>query len=261
MKQLAVDLVILNERASSYVQDLQIALETLVRASQSPPHDSVERRRGRVFVLRADLIGAGRPRACCRRWRGSCWSGSAGRWPISSTACRKPRPWPPAMRTLARSSAESLPALHGRWQLRDRRWSSSTASAASPTDGREYVTITRARAVDAGAVDQRHRQSLASASRSRPRAAATPGRSTAARTSSRHGRTIRSAIARARRSICATRRPASCGARPPCRSATTLAPTWRGTAGATAGSSTPRTASRSSCCSTCRSTIRSRSRG
>ena len=37
MKQLAVDLVILNERASSYVQDLQIALETLVRASQSRP--------------------------------------------------------------------------------------------------------------------------------------------------------------------------------------------------------------------------------
>ena len=31
MKQFAVDLVILNERASSYVQDLQIALETLVR--------------------------------------------------------------------------------------------------------------------------------------------------------------------------------------------------------------------------------------
>ncbi len=57
MKQLAVDLVILNERASSYVQDLQIALETLVRASQSPPPDGVERRRGRVYVLRADLVG------------------------------------------------------------------------------------------------------------------------------------------------------------------------------------------------------------
>ena len=37
MKQLAVDLVILNERKSSYVQDLQIAIETLVRASQSRP--------------------------------------------------------------------------------------------------------------------------------------------------------------------------------------------------------------------------------
>ena len=56
MKQLAVDLVILNERASSYVQDLQIALETLVRTSQSSSPDGVERRRGRVFVPRADLI-------------------------------------------------------------------------------------------------------------------------------------------------------------------------------------------------------------
>src|SRR5213078_1744058 len=34
LKQLAVDLVILNERAPSYVQDLQSLLETLVRTSQ-----------------------------------------------------------------------------------------------------------------------------------------------------------------------------------------------------------------------------------
>ena len=59
MKQLAVDLVILNERASSYVQDLQIALEAQVRGtgqSQSPAGE--ERRQGRVFVLRADLISS-----------------------------------------------------------------------------------------------------------------------------------------------------------------------------------------------------------
>jgi len=56
MKQLAVDLVILNERASSYVQDLQIALETLARASQSSLPVGVERRRGHAFVLRSDLI-------------------------------------------------------------------------------------------------------------------------------------------------------------------------------------------------------------
>jgi cyclic beta-1,2-glucan synthetase len=55
MKQLAVDLVILNERASSYVQDLQIALETLARANKSLPFGT-ERRAGRIFVLRADLI-------------------------------------------------------------------------------------------------------------------------------------------------------------------------------------------------------------
>ena len=57
MKQLAVDLVILNERASSYVQDLQNALETLVRASQPPPPVGMERQGG-VFVLRVDLISA-----------------------------------------------------------------------------------------------------------------------------------------------------------------------------------------------------------
>src|ERR1700722_12187018 len=58
MKQLAVDLVILNERRSSYVQDLQIALETLVRASQARPTPAVARRPGGVYVLRADLIEA-----------------------------------------------------------------------------------------------------------------------------------------------------------------------------------------------------------
>lgn len=60
MKQLAVDLVILNERASSYVHDLQVALETAVRMSQSRPLSQAQRRadgaRGSVFVLRADLI-------------------------------------------------------------------------------------------------------------------------------------------------------------------------------------------------------------
>jgi cyclic beta-1,2-glucan synthetase len=56
MKRVAVDLVILNERATSYVQDLQIALETLVRASQSRPQIGDERPPGHIFMLRADLI-------------------------------------------------------------------------------------------------------------------------------------------------------------------------------------------------------------
>ncbi|MFS8041985.1 MULTISPECIES: GH36-type glycosyl hydrolase domain-containing protein [Xanthobacter] len=58
MKQLAVDLVILNERQSSYVQDLQIALEALVRTSRSQPQAERNGPTGRVFVLRADLIPA-----------------------------------------------------------------------------------------------------------------------------------------------------------------------------------------------------------
>jgi len=58
MKQLAVDLVIMNERQSSYVQDLQTALETLVLTSQSRPQIGRAGTAGRVFVMRADLIPA-----------------------------------------------------------------------------------------------------------------------------------------------------------------------------------------------------------
>ena len=57
MKRLAVDLVILNERAASYVQDLQIAIETAVRSSQARPRFGLELARGSVYTLRADLMG------------------------------------------------------------------------------------------------------------------------------------------------------------------------------------------------------------
>src|SRR5665647_2681067 len=54
MKRLAVDLVVINELASSYVQDLQIALETLVRASQSRPQFGEDGPPGHTFMLRSD---------------------------------------------------------------------------------------------------------------------------------------------------------------------------------------------------------------
>ena len=55
-KRLAVDLVIVNERASSYVQDLQQAIEAAVRGSQARPQLAGEPARGAVFTLRADLM-------------------------------------------------------------------------------------------------------------------------------------------------------------------------------------------------------------
>jgi cyclic beta-1,2-glucan synthetase len=58
LKQLAVDLVILNERATSYVQDLQIALEAAVRTSHSHPQLPTDSGKGSVFVLRTDTISA-----------------------------------------------------------------------------------------------------------------------------------------------------------------------------------------------------------
>jgi cyclic beta-1,2-glucan synthetase len=58
MKRLDIDLVILNERPASYDQDLQSALEGLVRADRTRPHSDWEAARGTVFVLRADRVSA-----------------------------------------------------------------------------------------------------------------------------------------------------------------------------------------------------------
>jgi cyclic beta-1,2-glucan synthetase len=56
MKLLAVDLVILNERPSSYLENLQTALETMVRSNQSRTPSAGEYIRGAVFVLQAGLL-------------------------------------------------------------------------------------------------------------------------------------------------------------------------------------------------------------
>jgi cyclic beta-1,2-glucan synthetase len=56
IKRLAVDLVIVNERAASYVQDLQNAVESAVRSSQSRPRFGDMPAQGAVHVLRADFL-------------------------------------------------------------------------------------------------------------------------------------------------------------------------------------------------------------
>jgi len=56
LKQLAVDLVIVNERATSYLQDFQGSLDALVRMNQSMPRISRSDVHGSVFVLRNDLL-------------------------------------------------------------------------------------------------------------------------------------------------------------------------------------------------------------
>ncbi|MDH4379379.1 MAG: glucoamylase family protein [Vampirovibrionales bacterium] len=56
IKQLAFDVVVLNERSASYVQDLQIALETLVRSCHNHPNRNEDGAPRAVFLLRSDLI-------------------------------------------------------------------------------------------------------------------------------------------------------------------------------------------------------------
>ncbi len=57
-KNLSVDIVILNEKSTSYIQELHGSLEALVRTSQhrsSPSSSSVS---GQIFLLRTDLVSA-----------------------------------------------------------------------------------------------------------------------------------------------------------------------------------------------------------
>ena len=58
MKRLCVDLVILNERPPSYHQELQAALEGLVRTTPARSPADGQGACGNIFVLRADLVTA-----------------------------------------------------------------------------------------------------------------------------------------------------------------------------------------------------------
>jgi cyclic beta-1,2-glucan synthetase len=133
MKQLAVDLVIVNERASSYVQDLQIALDTLVRTSRSRPQIGVDGPSGRVFILRADLISAETRRllASVARvvlvgQRGSL-SDQLDRMPEARTPASSPKRVLVDRELPAAPSLPSLEFFNGLGGFAD--------------DGREYVTI------------------------------------------------------------------------------------------------------------------------
>ena len=137
MKQLAVDLVILNERPTSYAQDLQASLEALVRASQSRPRPEGEGARGTVFVLRADLVSVEvrtllqtAARAVLLSRRGSL-SEQLKRVEASESAAAPPRrlSFPLVANEGARGGQR---ALCRRPRHRGRNSSSSTASAASP---------------------------------------------------------------------------------------------------------------------------------
>ncbi len=59
MKHLAVDLVILNDRAPSDWQELHTLIKTLVRTSQATPRQGGQESRGNVFILRAARVTAG----------------------------------------------------------------------------------------------------------------------------------------------------------------------------------------------------------
>jgi cyclic beta-1,2-glucan synthetase len=134
MKQFAVDLVILNERASSYVQDLQIALEALVRASQSRPRAGMEEPAGRIYVLRTDLMSA-ETRGLLASVARVVLVGQRGR--LSDQLDRVPNPKIPVRAVAKRAFAPSLPAVPP--PMPELEFFNGLGGFAA--GGREYVTI------------------------------------------------------------------------------------------------------------------------
>ncbi|MGH9593330.1 MAG: GH36-type glycosyl hydrolase domain-containing protein, partial [Bryobacteraceae bacterium] len=55
-KQMSVDVVVMNERSTSYAQELQVSLEQLVRGSRLRLSPDTHNLRGSIFLLRADLL-------------------------------------------------------------------------------------------------------------------------------------------------------------------------------------------------------------
>ncbi len=140
LKLLPVDLVILNERASSYVQDLQIALETLVRASQTHLHQDghePDRGGGTAFILRADLVAPEAREVLLAAARAMLVgrNGSLADQIARPESRRPPAAGAPRRGTKTAATAEP-PASPPRLDLE--LWNGLGGFAA---DGREYVTL------------------------------------------------------------------------------------------------------------------------
>ncbi len=151
MKQLDVDLVIMNERSASYSQDLLAPLEALIRASQTRERLDSEGARGNVFLVRADLVSLEVRTLLATAARAVLYSrrGSLAEQVKRLQASDKPALASPA-RPLRRPAFPLLSKEGG--------WGRSAAGASAPgpalpeleffnglggfsTDGREYVTV------------------------------------------------------------------------------------------------------------------------
>ena len=184
LKNLPVDLVIVNESSTSYVQDLQAAIESAARASQQRLQQGVQPGLGSVYALRSEVMSpesrlalqaAARVALVSRR---GTLAEQLDRLEDASAETA-----PPAGRRYTRPArTTSIP--------RPQAWSCSMAPAALPP------TAPSTRSYSSRGSRRRCRGSMSSASRSSasrcpPPAVAIPGRATAARTPSPPGPTMR----------------------------------------------------------------------
>jgi cyclic beta-1,2-glucan synthetase len=138
MHQLAVDVVVLNDRAASYVQDLQTMIDAAVRSARSRPRpDTADGMAGgTVHVLRSDLIGAD-ARALLLAVASVvlvAGRGSIGQHIDAATAATSPR-----RQTLARPQTAGLSAP----AFDTSRLEFFNGTGGFADNGREYVTVLR----------------------------------------------------------------------------------------------------------------------
>jgi cyclic beta-1,2-glucan synthetase len=134
LKLLAVDLVILNGRAASYVQDLQNSLESLVRINQPTSEGAHDPAQGSVFVLRTDLIAA-EVRDLLQAAARAVLYGDRGTLAEQLNRARDPTPartFPPARTGPAAEPESPLPPP-------PREFCNGLGGFAD--DGRDYVTV------------------------------------------------------------------------------------------------------------------------
>jgi cyclic beta-1,2-glucan synthetase len=133
MRQHAVDLVVLNDRTSSYVQDLQIAIESAVRSARSRPRATGIHApaKGTIHALRTDLLHPGArehlfsvARVILVASRGDLANQLARLSHLPSAEARLPPP------TEAASNPPDLPKLEF-----------FNGTGGFDRDGREYVTL------------------------------------------------------------------------------------------------------------------------
>jgi cyclic beta-1,2-glucan synthetase len=136
MKQLSVDLVILDESPPSYARDFQASLEALVRANRAPSRPIGDGAQGAVFILRAELVSIEvrnllqtAARAVLVGHRGTL-SEQVRRVTESKPASRPPRRLPTTVPSPSASPRPTLEFFNGLGGFAD--------------NGREYVTTLEA---------------------------------------------------------------------------------------------------------------------
>ena len=137
MRQLNVDLVIINERASSYIQDMQTAVDSAIRTAQSRPRSAAHQTgtQGAIHALRADLLlpGVREMLLAVARVVLVASRGSIGDQIDAIVTARQPVPLPKIKAALLpTAAAPALPQLE---------FFNGTGGFAD--NGREYVTILR----------------------------------------------------------------------------------------------------------------------